>query len=289
MYVYRMMGLKAVTSIHAGASGGEYMIDLPIQRERHTGWPTVFGSSMKGALRSHFSARVDEQLLVDVFGPDTSAASEHAGAAIISDAKLLALPMRSINSGAKLVTSPGVIERLLLDCRRVGIEVTLSLPSIADDKVIVPDGSAYDKTQYIEDYAYAVEPHNSVNELVSIINKIVDQDIESLTAKLVVVSDAQFAHLCTSAVPVNTHIAIESETKTVKAGALWSEESLPAQSLMYTVVGCTNSRSSSAKSAIELLSAMQEQLTNDEFVQVGGNETVGMGWFQVNFAEVVDA
>ena len=44
--------LVAETSIHAGASESEGAVDLPIQREKHTGWPCIYGSGMKGALRA---------------------------------------------------------------------------------------------------------------------------------------------------------------------------------------------------------------------------------------------
>lgn len=47
-----ILGLLAQTSIHAGAGASVGAVDLPIQREGHNGWPCVFGSAMKGALRA---------------------------------------------------------------------------------------------------------------------------------------------------------------------------------------------------------------------------------------------
>ena len=48
-----ILGLLAQTSIHAGTGSNTGVVDLPIQREAHTAYPCVFGSSMKGALRTH--------------------------------------------------------------------------------------------------------------------------------------------------------------------------------------------------------------------------------------------
>jgi CRISPR-associated protein Cmr4 len=44
------------TPLHVGAGSAVGAIDQPIQRERHTGFPLIPGSSIKGVLRDHFSA-----------------------------------------------------------------------------------------------------------------------------------------------------------------------------------------------------------------------------------------
>ena len=46
-----LLGLITETSLHAGAGSSVGVVDLPIQREGHNGWPCVFGSAVKGALR----------------------------------------------------------------------------------------------------------------------------------------------------------------------------------------------------------------------------------------------
>ena len=43
-----LLGLIAETQIHAGTGRATGVIDLPIMREAHTGWPCVFGSAVKG-------------------------------------------------------------------------------------------------------------------------------------------------------------------------------------------------------------------------------------------------
>jgi CRISPR-associated protein Cmr4 len=49
----RILFVKAVTSVHAGAGTGVEHIDLPIQREQPTKFPIIYGSSFKGSLREY--------------------------------------------------------------------------------------------------------------------------------------------------------------------------------------------------------------------------------------------
>ena len=45
--------LHAISPVHAGAGSATGAVDLPIQRERHTGWPHIQASGIKGAFREH--------------------------------------------------------------------------------------------------------------------------------------------------------------------------------------------------------------------------------------------
>ena len=50
----KLLGLYAQTSIHAGTGQNQGVVDLPIMREEHNGWPCIFGSAMKGAIRAAY-------------------------------------------------------------------------------------------------------------------------------------------------------------------------------------------------------------------------------------------
>jgi CRISPR-associated protein Cmr4 len=47
-----IISLYTVSPLHAGSGAIIGAVDLPIQRERHTGWPHVQASALKGAFRS---------------------------------------------------------------------------------------------------------------------------------------------------------------------------------------------------------------------------------------------
>lgn len=98
-----------------------------------------------------------------------------------------------------------------------------------------------------------------------------------------------FTYLAQNSTPVNAHIALD-ENKTVKKGALWYEETLPSETVMYSLLVCQSSRNKELTSDGQGIADIirQEILPNDNrYLQVGGNETVGMGWFSVNFNEGV--
>ena len=90
-----ILGLRAETAIHAGTGQNNGVIDMPIQREKHTGYPCVFGSAVKGAFRAHAEVRYQGDINIhQVFG---SADNEgNASNVSMTDARLLLLPVRSL-------------------------------------------------------------------------------------------------------------------------------------------------------------------------------------------------
>ena len=109
-----ILGLYSVTPVHAGSGAELSVIDLPIQRERHTGFPVIWGQSLKGVLRrvyERFDDSQDKEKTKVIFGPDTDKAHEHAGAISVGDAKVLLFPVRSLKGVFAYVTCPLVLER----------------------------------------------------------------------------------------------------------------------------------------------------------------------------------
>lgn len=47
----QLMFIHALTGLHPGSGTALGVVDLPVQRERHTQWPTIPGSALKGVLR----------------------------------------------------------------------------------------------------------------------------------------------------------------------------------------------------------------------------------------------
>ena len=279
-----VLGLTAETSIHAGASTANHVIDLPIMREHSTGWPVVFGSAVKGAMRAKATlAKLDKPALFALFGPDTDNAGDHAGSLLIGDARLLLLPVRSLTTQFRYVTSPDLLKRWQRDMQRAGVSLadfTISQP--AANAAWVASGC---KTSdlFLEEYVYSTDGTVIQDELINALVTISGRSREELEHKLTIVNDDQFSLLCRAAIPVNAHIAIDSDTKTVKRGALWYEESLPAETVLYTLVGAQDSRRPEfKKSALELLDTFTTELIDSRpYLQLGGNETTGMGWCKI--------
>ncbi|MCB1770745.1 MAG: type III-B CRISPR module RAMP protein Cmr4 [Candidatus Competibacteraceae bacterium] len=277
-----LLGLLAETSIHAGAGQMAGVIDLPIQREAHTDWPVVFGSAVKGALRT----LADEQKapwLNAVFGPETANASDHAGALLVSDARLLLLPVRSLTSHFKWVTCPALLKRFQTDMERLGLGNTaFAVPEVTDLNQALTSESAANAL-FLEEFRFTVKSADLGGVITALARLMGREDAAAaLQRQLVVVNDDRFSHLARFATPVNPHVCINNQTKTVKPGALWYEESLPSDTVLYVSLYAQAARvNGETKTATDVLKHITQDLFARPYLQLGGNETVGMGWCKV--------
>ncbi|UYV19462.1 type III-B CRISPR module RAMP protein Cmr4 [Halomonas qaidamensis] len=288
-----IFGLFTETPLHAGGGSKDGLIDLPIQREIHSGWPCVFGSAMKGALRARADQLgVDDDLKVTAFGPDTLNASDHAGALLVGDARLLLLPVRSLTGHFRMVTCPALLRRFVADRARAGLTGPIpAIPEVEQGSVQVknPQGKG---DIFLEEFCFTPQPWSTADEWVELLLALVapvpgleEKDVrETLASQLTVVDDDSFSHFCRSAIPVLPHVRINSQTKTVEGGGLWHEESLPPDTLLYCVVAAQPPRSKryhDMNSAKLLEQACEALFASGPYLQVGGNETTGMGWCRV--------
>lgn len=258
-----IIGLLAETYIHPGTGQSAGAIDLPVARERVTQYPFIPGSSMKGAL---LDASRGNGLDTDrLFGQQ-----ENAGQLLISDARLLLLPVRSLTSPYVWLTCPYLIERFWRDWERAGKGVALpKVAPSADDKALAAGGGDL----FLEERLFAVE-NKPPEELATAIGTLIPHDDARgrLSRQLAIVTDKAFAWFAQYALPVQARNALNPDTKTTKQGGLWYEEALPPDTLMYFVMG---ERADGAAGKIAA------HLVERRYLQAGGNETVGQGWFAI--------
>lgn len=280
-----LIGLWAETSIHAGAGGSVDGIDLPIQRESHSGYPCVFGSAVKGALRAKAEDKPDgsKSNINEVFGrPSTSeSGSDYAGALLVSDARLLLLPIRSLTSHFKWVTCPALLDRLLRDACRLGLDLGFSVPK-APEKQQALTIKKIDTDLFLEEYRLTTKQEDFA-AATQALHKLTGIEKDSLDEQCVIVSNDLFSYLSKYSTAVTAHIAIDNASKTVKPGALWYEETLPAESVLYFALSAYSSRNKDNTMTAEavLNSITVDLLKPSPYLQLGGNETVGMGWCKV--------
>lgn len=283
MNAHTLLALYAQTNIHAGTGQNTVSsIDLPIQREAHTGYPCVYGSATKGALRAKFDADSDKNTTNRLFGSETTGDNGNAGCLAITDARLLLLPVRSLTSHFKWVTCPALLNRFAQDMARMG----KSTPSVIETQgeIAVVHTSAAQGDLYLEEYRLTTQPKDLSAWIDSLAQLMPSESKAALEAQLTIVSDDLFAFLAQNSTPVHAHNALHSDTKTVKAGALWWEESLPSDTLLYTCVHAFNGREMGEDkklkpvSAEDNLAAFTSVINNNPYLQIGGNETVGMGF-----------
>lgn len=269
----RFLWLRAETFIHVGVGQQSSLIDLPFAREGATGFPYIPGSGMKGALRD--MARL---ALRWNGGPDPAdeyfGKQEEAGPVVVSDARLAFLPVRSLSAAYRYVTSIDLMHRLKRDLEFAGEaprSLTLSLP---DDKAEYLGPDSGQPSLFLEEFAFSRHDDAGIDELIRLL------PVETRTlvkSRVAILSATIFDYFARHGLHVRSRNKLVPETKTVDGGALWTEESLPPDTLMYVVLA-PRLHGQEARLA-DLVSKVFTPC--DGFFQVGGNETVGEGWFRM--------
>jgi CRISPR-associated protein Cmr4 len=265
-----LYGLLAETSIHPGAGQSSGFVDLPVAREAATDYPVVVGSSLKGAL---LSAARDQGWADDerdrVFGKH-----DNAGGLLVSDARLLLLPVRSITSHFMWVTCTHLIERYIRDRKRSDLtEGAFDFTSLGDEDTEAPGYLGPNVGDLFLEERQFTRAGGLPDKLAEILKPLIrhDETKKRLDKQLVVLSDVSFAWFARYGLAINARNVLDEKTKTSKN--LWYEETLPPDSLFYLLLA---ERSDGALEKTKALFA------NKPYLQAGGNETVGHGWFAVS-------
>jgi CRISPR-associated protein Cmr4 len=312
------------TSTHAGTGTGLGAVDLPIQREQTTGYPIIQGSGVKGALRSQYRDSGETEKSI-VFGPDNVAngnGSDYAAAVAFGDARVLAFPVRSLKGVFAWVTCRDVLARLQRDCAIAGMPTLLprqprvqgntteSFPS-GSGTVIGSEGDGpYDIV--LEEYAYSAipasfsdgaEPDEAADstQAYSWANWLAQYALPNTAVyreyyapafkdRFVILPDDDFRDFTLYATQVVTRIALDREKKTVSGTALFTQELLPADTLLYVPVTVQKPRAGKNIAAgtyfenkwdeTGILDWLQDvdKMPLNQRMQIGGDETIGRGF-----------
>lgn len=259
-----ILGLLAETSIHPGAGQDTGFVDLPVAREAATDYPVIVGSSLKGAILSR--ARDDgwdEDRRNKVFGKQ-----ENAGNLLVSDARLVLLPVRSLTSHYKWVTCPHLLERLERDRKRAGSNgqaVDSTGPDKGQYKGTGPDAL------YLEEREFKRSGDLPAGIIEQLSLLIAHQETRNrLMEQLVILHNDDFAWFARYGLAINARNVLHDVKKTSRN--LWYEETIPPDSLFYCLL---------AERGEDALNSVRTLFADRPFLQVGGNETVGQGWFAV--------
>lgn len=277
----RIFHLQALSALHVGTGQGVGVVDLPIARAKATNLPIVPGSAIKGVMRDEAANLGLNEHINTLFGPDTSDGNSHAGALAFGDAQLLLLPIRSFAGTLAYATCPFILRQYKRD---IGVE--LKVPSLEKNVEVVENSALLigDKIA-LEDLDIKAEHNDNIAAWADIIttNLFADSvpDVaewrNAVKERFVVLPDDIFSFLADTATEVRTRIRIDRETRIVKQGALWNEENLPAESVLWGVIGVTASRNikSTVQTAEELAALLPVE--QDINLQIGGKHTVGRG------------
>jgi CRISPR-associated protein Cmr4 len=316
------------TPLHAGSGSDLGIVDLPIQRERHTDFPKIEGSSLKGALREAVEHKVNSKNFTKfndadvtihrVFGYDDGSLSkaqiedlknalkdkdgkeqkDFAGAIGFTDARLLLFPVKSMKGVFAWVTCKKVLSQFVSDMNQTkeGIDIEgINLIDNSKTYIFNLDTSTKLKTNKVvlEEYTFTFDKELPLNDAIEVVEGESKTNLPDWLAKhlfnddgnywcekvkkdIIVLPDDDFKDFVNLSTEVITRTKIDNETGTVATGALFTEEYLPSESVMYSLVLAHQEfRKGSSFTANNVLDFFGENL--NEIVQVGGSATIGKG------------
>lgn len=288
--------LHAISPVHAGAGSATGAVDLPIQRERHTGWPHIQASGVKGAFRDHCErVWMQKDLEVDKLVKDekkdralelgnrlfgrSDGNNSQAGAVAFSDARLLAFPVRSSAAPFVWVVCPALLKRLGRDLALTGQNTEILTGAVIEpDSYCTLRGEV--KGQMILEDICLSQQERGCPELAEFFSELVpDAD------RILLIPDDHFSFLMETATEVQAQIKIKADTGTTQDGSLRYEELLPADTVMYTVVFFGDERADQENMIVldTLKNAVKDAAGTH--IQMGGDMTLGRGIFKLDWKE----
>lgn len=285
-----VLGLYTESPLHCGAESGLGYVDLPVQRERHTEYPVIPGSTIKGRLKDETEDALGD-LHSKIFGTYNEKADPPTttpGSVSFGDGILAAFPVRSMDKPFRWVTCPFAVERVL---RLLGAASEIVGP--------VPQGEAWVREieggvsdLLLEELVLEAHGKSDVfgdsGPLARLIDLLPSEEDgygytrDRFLERLTVISDDDFGDLVTAGTDVITRIKLNflGTTQTIpttdpkhgerskedREGNLFVEEVVPAETLFAASL-----RMGTVGDLAKLAASLPP------VVQLGGGETIGRG------------
>lgn len=308
----KLLYLFTRTPLHVGAGASVGAIDQPIIRERHTGFPVIPATSLKGTFADEWNERAktsrkkpdgaEEEVEVIqrsadgkwLFG-ETDANNAAAGALQFSEARLLAFPIRSARGSFAWITCPLILRRAARDGVIVHDLSNLSNPSDENALFAKTGPLALGDKIVLEEYTFshAGELPNGLSKALADLlpNDPVWQEVGN---RLVILSDGMMSFFAQNACEVAQHVRIDDETGTAAGGALFNQENVPSEAMFYCVLHAFDERTANKakdqrRKAEEALKTFGEKVQAVQVFQFGGDASTGLGWCTVQLADPVNA
>jgi CRISPR-associated protein Cmr4 len=277
-YSRALIIIRALSLLHVGAGRGEsFHVDLPVQRDEF-GFPTIWASSLKGALRANFTG--DNCVKRVLFGPEpgTEEASKFSSALSFTDARLILVPGRTLKGIWTYMTSPHMISELYEYVDRDISKV--KKPSSSEVFVSSKDLIINNKV-ILNELDFDPSPNEFVN-IDDLFGGLLNEELlrHVKSRGLVLVSDDVIRQLVNKSMLIQYRIRLKRDTKTVESGGLWSEEYIPSETIFASLViakrskGCETTKEYTADQVLEEFTKFY---SSNPVIFVGGKETIGRG------------
>jgi CRISPR-associated protein Cmr4 len=364
--------IESVTHLHVGSGKVSGEADLPVQRDEY-GYPCIYSSSLKGALKSALSyaaakALKDKNqekwkiLVQALMGPDPEPEESFESSIALLDARLLAMPVRSLKGVYAYVTTPTLLRRFS-EYLELAINVrNLQVEEKSEGQKTTGEGrtegsSSLEKIKEAVEKMLEEEPSESTfycfESKQGLCKKV---QIEEIEGQVVLAEDFMLSHaqkqgggslnygtiletlgiterplliledtvgeeVINRSLLALAHVRLKRETKTVEEGP-WTTEYVPAKAKFFTLalykrpyltqkalsslLGDRAKESSEKENYLKALKelgfdekylsdgnyaeACREKFRNlikvlNNYIIVGGRETVGKGIIKVKFLD----
>ncbi|MCG0276435.1 MAG: type III-B CRISPR module RAMP protein Cmr4 [Thermosediminibacteraceae bacterium] len=295
------------TPTHVGAGAELGYVDLPIQRERHSGLPKIESSGLKGSLRDVFEG--DPELKDNVkyvFGPEEG--DLHAGAIGFLDARILLFPVKSAKGIFGWVTCPYALSRFKEEMNLCGdnfweilegIDVIEENSAVKGSNLILKNGAVI-----LEEYSFkSVKENENLAKFSEWLANVIFPEPrdgtdfygvlrEKMKKDILVISDDDFRDFTEMYTEVVTRTRIGTKG-TVEGSALFNEEYVPENTVFYSMALASRLFiSDEEKKKIKdydkfktdedfILDYFKNGVKRHEIIQIGGNATIGKGLVRI--------
>ena len=281
--------IRAVTNLHPGVGRTGEIVDLPVQKD-NLGYPIIYSSSLKGALKSAIWPR-NRNLAKIFFGSEPEEGEKFTSAIAVTDGLIVAFPVRSLEGVYAFATSPLLLKRISEFLKIVGnaYEYIEELSNLSIGEGICQTSKGAGDLFRIE----ALNNKIIINEEIDVKYKTDQSDkIERLEAlfgieqgRLIILDDDDALRALERSLVRVTRIAVDREKKTVKTGALWSEEYIPRETVFATLFLYSKAKGPESNMGVEeIRKSFHEEINKmRNYLIIGGNETIGRGIVKLEF------
>ena len=205
------------------------------------------------------------KILAHIFGSQNK-----RGAITFSDGMILFFPVKSLKGVFAYTTSPLVLERFKQFLKR---EFPIRRPS--QGNIYASQNLVFqDEKVVLEEFEFK-QIGNCLDVLEN--TKIPCELENQIKERFAIVDDDTFTYFVENFTEVVTRIKINPETGTVNQGSLWTEEYLPAESVMYSLYFENKPLSEEHRKYLP---------TDGELINIGGDQTVGKGFVKLHIVEL---
>lgn len=297
-----LLYLYAESPVHTGAADSLDTLSLPVQREAATGYPVIWGQSLKGALRQAAREHPDWTVpeVTGVFGSEPGEpGGTTPGLVAVGDAQLVAMPVPTLRRTFAWLTSEIALARLARKYTTLGRDDD-SIPPVPEVlgehalaatgwRTLAEDGTWQNPPtngeEVVGPYVVPLQPHTGVTEWADKVAGDAFRDgnaFEPFAAKfrtdLVLGGTDLVPSLLKECTEQAVRVQLNTDEKTVKNGPFYSEY-LPAETILAASLTLRPPNGGQPKAAErdEKHRDLLNKLLDGTLLRIGGDETLGKG------------